>query len=119
MLNINGPNIEPCGTPNIISSKELISVVYLGSLFPLWWLRIKWTGKPNPYTLSFSRRSWGSRQLKALDKSVSKVPNVLPLSRAHSHFFKKPKDNVAYYNLPGSRIVASIKSSRKNFWQYR
>ena len=95
MLNNNGPNIEPCAAPKIISNQEKLVLLTLVPIGILLFLcdKLLWTtfnaSKLNPCALSFAIRSSSLRQSKALDKSVRKVPNFLPLSKAHFHFSYK------------------------------
>ena len=46
-------------------------------------------GRSNPYALSFAVSNSWSRQSNALERSVSKAPNVLPLSTELFHFSKR------------------------------
>ena len=81
MLNNKSLRIEPFGTPKIISSHllydEFIFVLYF--LLDMQFCISFKEGNVNPYAFSFAIRSLWSRQSNAFDKSVSKVPKVLPL----------------------------------------
>ena len=88
-----GPNIDPWGTSKTISIHVLyeLFILVLYFLFKKQsWVSLK-TGKLKPYVFNFAiKRSW-FRQSNALERSVSRAPNTLPLSIDLFHFTNKAK----------------------------
>ena len=54
-------------------------------MYVILWINFK-AGKVKPYAFSFAIRSSSSRQSNALERSVSRARNILPLSTAFFHF---------------------------------
>ena len=121
MLKNNGISIEPSGTPKIISNQEL-KVLFTFAFCYLCGKQL-WTsfnaGKLNSYALSLVLRSSLSRKSKALTSLSVKHQMFYPYQQHISIFPTKPKDNAAYYNLSGSRIVASVNVFQKSKHLYK
>ena len=72
ILNKSGPRIEPCGTPNNISSQELkVLSLFLHADFCLY---DNYGATSKPYVCNFAIGRSLDRQSKALDKSFKSAP---------------------------------------------
>ena len=76
------PSVEPCGTPNIRSSKllQVFSIFVLSFRFHKWSLMSRNADKLKPYAYGFAvNNSWLS-QSNAIEKFVSKAAKTVSLS---------------------------------------
>ena len=88
MFKINGPKMDPCGTPNNISSQEL----YIALIFVLCFLLNRYlqislnADTMNSYAFNFVRSSSRGRQSKPFLRSANKAPKACPLSTKFFYF---------------------------------
>ena len=80
--------MDPCGTPNKISSQELqLALFFVLCCLLNRQLQISFNAdKLKLYAFNLARSSLWGRQSKAFDRSINKAPKDFPLSTALFHF---------------------------------
>ena len=107
MFNKRGPKIETCSTLNSISCQKLFESFTRNLCFLFYeqlWTNLN-AGKVKAYALIFTIRSSQFRQSNALEKSLSRALNILPLSNAFFQFSNNFK-----------RHCCGLKSFPKQHW---